>query len=51
VAAVMTRDVVTLSPDETVKNARLLVAERGLRVVPVVDDGTLVGVVSRSDLL
>ena len=51
VAAVMTRGVVTLSPDDTVKNARLLVAERGLRVVPVLDDGMLVGVVSRSDLL
>ena len=51
VAAVMTPDVVTVSPDDTVKNARLLVAERGLRLVPVINDGMLVGVVSRSDLL
>jgi CBS domain-containing protein len=51
VAAVMTRDVVTLTPDDTVGHARLLVAEHGLRVVPVVEDGRLVGVLSRSDLI
>jgi CBS domain-containing protein len=51
VAAVMTREVVTLPPDDTVKNARLLVAEYGLRMVPVIENGRVVGVVSRSDLI
>ncbi len=51
VGAVMTRDVITLDPDDTIGHARLLVAEHGLRVVPVVTDGTLVGVLSRSDLV
>jgi CBS-domain-containing membrane protein len=51
VATVMTRNVVTLAPDDTIGNARLLVAERGLRIVPVVADGRLVGVLSRSDLI
>jgi CBS-domain-containing membrane protein len=50
-SAVMTREVVTLAPDDTLTHARLLFAERGLRVVPVVENGRLVGVVSRSDLL
>jgi CBS domain-containing protein len=51
VAGVMTREVVTLSPDDTIAAARLLFAERGLRVVPVVENDLLVGVVSRSDLV
>ncbi|OLT22961.1 hypothetical protein BJF78_32655 [Pseudonocardia sp. CNS-139] len=52
VASVMTQDVVTVGPEETVAAARLLVAERGLRVVPVVGDGGLLaGVLSRSDLV
>jgi CBS domain-containing protein len=51
VGAVMTRDVVTLDPDDTIGHARLLVAEHGLRIVPVVTDGTLVGVLSRTDLV
>ncbi|MCO1653720.1 CBS domain-containing protein [Pseudonocardia humida] len=51
VGAVMTRDVITLDPDDTIGHARLLVAEHGLRVVPVVSEGTLVGVLSRNDLV
>jgi CBS domain-containing protein len=51
VGSVMTRDVVTLDPEDSIASARLLVAEHGLRLVPVVEDGRLVGVVSRSDLV
>ncbi|MGH3588278.1 MAG: CBS domain-containing protein, partial [Pseudonocardia sp.] len=51
VGAVMTREVVTLSPEDAVSSARLLVAERGFRMLPVVDGGRLVGVLTRSDLL
>jgi CBS domain-containing protein len=51
VAGVMTQEVITLSPGDTLAHARLLFAERGLRVVPVCDNDNLVGVVSRSDLV
>jgi CBS-domain-containing membrane protein len=51
VGSVMTKDVVTLSPEDSLSTARLLVAEQGLRMVPVVEDGRVVGVLSRSDLI
>jgi CBS-domain-containing membrane protein len=51
VASVMTKDVITLSPDDPISSARLLVAEHGLRMVPVVEQGRVVGVLSRSDLI
>lgn len=51
VGAVMTRTPVVLLSSATVGEAVALVAERGLRMVPVVDSGILVGVVSRGDLM
>ncbi|GAA5135812.1 CBS domain-containing protein [Pseudonocardia adelaidensis] len=51
VGSVMTKDVITLSPEDPISSARLLVAEHGLRMVPVVESGRLVGVLSRSDLV
>ena len=51
VGSVMTKEVVTVSPDDPVSSARLLVAEHGLRMVPVVEQGRVVGVLSRSDLI
>ncbi|MEX0637740.1 MAG: CBS domain-containing protein [Burkholderiales bacterium] len=43
---VMTRDPVTVAPDETFGYALLLMHEHGFRHVPVVDDGRPVGVIS-----
>jgi CBS domain-containing protein len=51
VGSIMTKDVITLSPDDSISSARLLIAEHGLRMVPVVDGGRVVGVLSRSDLI
>lgn len=51
VSAVMTRTPVTLPVGATVGEAVELVADRGLRMVPVVDGGVLVGVLSRGDLV
>lgn len=51
VGGVMTRTPVVLAVSATVGEAVALVAERGLRMVPVVDSGVLVGVVSRGDLI
>jgi CBS domain-containing protein len=51
VGSVMTRGAVGIEPDATVAEARSVVADRGLRMLPVVDRGVLVGVLSRSDLV
>jgi len=51
VSSVMTRTPITVSLDATVGEARALIADRGLRTVPVVEGDRLAGVLSRSDLL
>lgn len=51
VGRVMTRNPITIGTGATAGEARALVADRGLRLVPVVEGTRLAGVVSRSDLL
>lgn len=52
VADVMTRDVVTVSPETPFKQIEQLIAERHISAVPVLGaDGVPVGVVSEADLL
>ena len=46
----MTREVVTLPPDETVGTALALCRERRIRHLPVLTEGRLVGIVSDRDL-
>lgn len=48
---VMTRAVVTVLPGTPVAEIAHLLAERNIKRVPVVDDGRLVGIVSRRDVL
>lgn len=51
-ADVMTRDVVTLSPDMTLERAAERLVERGISGAPVVDErGRLVGILSETDIL
>ncbi len=47
----MTREVVTASPSATLAEASALARRRGIRHLPVVDEGTLVGMVTERDLL
>jgi CBS domain-containing protein len=49
--AVMTTDVGTVHPDASVQDVARMLADGGLRLVPVVEAGRLVGVISRTDLL
>ncbi len=51
VADVMTRDVQVLLPHSDLHDAARLMRASGIRSLPVVHGGTVVGVVSRSDLL
>ena len=48
----MTRPAVTIGPDEPVTHAARLMYNRRVKRLPVIDDdGTLIGIVTRSDVL
>jgi len=47
----MTRDVVTVSPDTPARKIAETLEKKKIKRVPVVDDGTVVGIVSRANLL
>jgi CBS domain-containing protein len=51
VADVMTRDVITASPDTPLHEIAALLERRSIKRVPIVRDGELVGIVSRANLL
>lgn len=51
VADVMTRGVISVSADTEVEQVQHLLTNQRIRRVPVVDNGRVVGVVSRSDLV
>jgi CBS domain-containing protein len=51
VTAVMTKDVVTLSPDTSLPAAADLLAEKGFGAAPVVEGGKVVGLLRDEDLL
>ena len=51
IALLMTRDVVSVSPRTSVQEAARLLLECEVDGLPVIDDGQLVGVITRSDLL
>jgi len=50
VEEIMTRDVVTCSPDMTMEKAALLGTRRRVGALPVVDKGRLVGIITESDI-
>ncbi len=51
VSAFMNRDVHVVGPDDSIASAATMFALYRVRRLPVVDNGTLVGVVTRRDLL
>ncbi|WIY84127.1 CBS and ACT domain-containing protein [Propionimicrobium sp. PCR01-08-3] len=51
VSKVMTRDVVTVGPDALLEEAAIIMRDRKIEILPVVEDGELVGVITESDLL
>ena len=50
-AELMTKPAVTIRPDETVSRAARLMYSRRVKRLPVTADGTLIGIVSRTDVL
>lgn len=51
VSAVMTGKLMGISPEATVEVAAILMHKRGFRHLPVMDNGTLVGILSVRDVL
>ena len=51
VQSVMTREVVAVSVDETLQEIAFLLSMRRINRVPVLEDGKLVGIVSRADVV
>ena len=51
ISDVMTRDVMTVSPDATLKQLAQVLAGLGVSGLPVVENGLVVGVVSEADVL
>lgn len=51
VGEVMTRNVVTLSPEDTIDDAMLILSRQRFGALPVVDGGRLVGIVAKTDVL
>lgn len=51
VGRAMRREVATAAPEEPISVVERRMAERGLRGMPVVDDGRLVGIISATDVL
>ncbi len=48
---IMTKDVITISPDTTVEEAARVLSENQISGVPVVKDNRLVGIVSERDII
>ncbi|HEX8100594.1 MAG TPA: CBS domain-containing protein [Actinomycetota bacterium] len=50
ISEVMTKDVITVGPGTSLREAAKIMADRWIRHLPVVDGGKLVGVISQRDL-
>lgn len=50
IANIMTRTLVVVSPDESLRNALTLLEQQDIRHLPVVSDGELVGMLSDRDV-
>lgn len=51
VSEAMTADPITVSPDTAIEEIATLMVNRGFHTIPVVQDGRLVGVIGKEDVL
>jgi CBS domain-containing protein len=51
VAEVMTRELITISPDASLAEASTIMAEKRVKILPVAEDDVLQGVITRMDIL
>ena len=48
---IMTRDLITMSPEDTIEDALLILHERRFGALPVVEGRKLVGIITKADIL
>ncbi len=51
IAMIMTRNIITASPDDDVKDVATKMIDNNIRRVPIIKEGSLVGLVTASDLI
>ena len=51
VSEVMTEEVISVSPEESVREVATLMADRNVNRLPVMENGRLVGIVTRGDIV
>ncbi|MEL7120532.1 MAG: CBS domain-containing protein [Bacteroidota bacterium] len=51
VSTIMTSDLITVAPSDELTKVKEIFAERSFHHIPVVDDGEVVGIISKSDYL
>ena len=51
VSEVMTKEVITAAPDDTIDHCMEIVVSKGFRHLPIVEESLLVGIISSTDLL
>ena len=48
---VMTKNIITVSSDTTIKEVALILSKKEFHALPVIDNGELVGIVTTTDLI
>ncbi|MFH0832158.1 MAG: CBS domain-containing protein [Candidatus Aenigmatarchaeota archaeon] len=48
---IMTKDVITISPNTTIEDAAKLMVERNIEKLPVLDNNRIVGIITNNDIL
>ena len=51
VSEIMTRNVITISPDVSVEEAAILLHDNKIGCLPVVEDGNLIGIITENDVM
>jgi CBS domain-containing protein len=48
---IMTTDIITVSPDAEVEEIATIMVDRGIKRIPVIEKGKVVGIISRADII
>lgn len=48
---IMTRELITVSPDTSIEEVAALMVDKNFHTIPVMDEGKLVGILGKEDIL